>query len=86
MGALAIGVFALRLIVERWGSERITAYTPLIGGAIEVAWLFAFWVCVLESWRTARPLRREPWFWVGTVLALTPPVADFCRYLIVSSL
>jgi serine/threonine protein kinase len=81
LGLLAVVVFGLRFLVESWGGEGVSAYTPIVGGAIEVAWLYALWVCVLESWRTARPLRRPPWCWLGAVLALAPPVAEFCRFL-----
>jgi serine/threonine-protein kinase len=54
---------------------------PLVGGLIEIAALLLLWVSILEAWRTARPMWREPALWIGFALALVPPVSEFLVYL-----
>ncbi len=81
IGALAIAVYGVRRLLEDGGFAWATRYMPLLGGIIEVAALFLFWASVLEAWRTARPLRREPFLWAGCALALLPPVLELLRAL-----
>ena len=59
----------------------MSTYLPLIGGLIEVVALLLLWVSILQAWRTARPLHREPALWLGFALALVPPIAEFLVYL-----
>jgi serine/threonine-protein kinase len=74
IGVAALLVYGLRMWLQTRGFHRATQYFPLVGGLLEVAALFYFWVAVLEGWRTSRPLHREPLLWVGCLLALYPPV------------
>lgn len=80
-GALAMGVYLLRLLLETAGTLRPSSYVPLLGGALLVAVLYLFWCAVLEGWRTSRSLRREPLLWLGAALALIPPVVELFRAL-----
>jgi hypothetical protein len=43
--------------------------------------VYLVWVAVLEALRTARPLRREPWLWLATVVSLIPPAISSLRLL-----
>ncbi len=80
-GALAMGVYLVRRLLEGGGLRWPSRYIPLLGGAILVAVLFFFWCAVLEAWRTSRPLRREPLLWLGAALALIPPLIELFRAL-----
>jgi serine/threonine-protein kinase len=79
-GAAAATLYAVRRIAAPAGAFW-TAYVPIVGGALELGIVFLVWVAVLEAWRTSRSLWREPWLWLGIVLALVPPVTDLLRYL-----
>jgi serine/threonine-protein kinase len=80
-GAIALIVYGARKYLEALGYAWATIYIPILGGAIEIAILFFFWVSILEAWRTARPLRREPMLWLGFGLALLPPAVELILYL-----
>jgi hypothetical protein len=56
-------------------------YAPIVGGGVLVAALYWLWVSILQAWRTSRPLRREPWMWVGFGLGLIPPAVELLLYL-----
>ncbi len=80
-GVLAMIVYAIRLFLENGGHRWASVYVPILGGLIEVAALFLFWMTVLEGWRTSRPLYREPFLWLGCALALYPPVHQLLLFL-----
>ncbi len=77
LGMAALAVYLLRKWLESMGQTWASIYSPLIGGLLEVCWLFAFWTCILESRRVARSLRREPLLWISAIAALLPPVREF---------
>ena len=79
MGLLSCAVYLFGRIYE--GHGPAATYLPLIGGLIEVVALLLLWVSILECWRRARPLYREPAMWLGFALAIVPPVAEFFVYL-----
>jgi serine/threonine-protein kinase len=81
-GIVAVSVYALRLLFEGRGFEWAFAYIPIVGGVIEIAVVFLFWMAILQAWRASRPLRREWRLWVGALLALVPPVADLAAYVL----
>jgi hypothetical protein len=80
IGVFALAVYSIRILLQRHGYGW-ARYIPVLGGVIEVAALFYFWMSVLEGWRTSRPLRREPLLWLGCVLALYPPVLELLAFL-----
>jgi serine/threonine-protein kinase len=81
-GIVAVSVYALRLVFEGRGLEWAFAYIPIVGGVIEIAVVFLFWMAILQAWRASRPLRREWRLWLGALLALVPPVADLAVYVL----
>ena len=82
VGIVSVTVYALRLLFEGRGVEWAFAYIPIVGGVIEIAVVFLFWMAILQAWRASRPLRREWRLWVGALLALVPPVADLAAYVL----
>ncbi len=80
-GAAALGVYGIRRLLDAGGHVWAALYMPVLGGFIEVVMLYLFWCTVLEGWRTARPLRREPLLWLGCLLALIPPVHELVKAL-----
>ena len=82
MGVAAVLVYAFHKWLESRGHVWASTYSPIVGGAIEVAALYFLWMSILEAWRTARPLLRERLLWFGFGLALVPPVIEFARYVI----
>ena len=80
IGVLALAVYSVRILLQRRGYGW-AGYIVLLGGVIEVAALFYFWMSVLEGWRTSRPLHREPLLWLGCALALYPPVLELLAFL-----
>jgi serine/threonine-protein kinase len=82
VGIVSVSVYALRLVFEGRGFEWAFAYIPILGGVIEIAIVFLFWMAILQAWRASRPLRREWPLWAGAVLALVPPVADLAAYVL----
>jgi serine/threonine-protein kinase len=81
VGIVSVSVYALRLLLEGRGFEWAFAYIPIVGGVIEIAVVFLFWMAILQAWRASRPLRREWRLWLGALLALVPPVADLAAYV-----
>ena len=77
-GLLAVAIYLILLWLE---GNVITVYIPILGGLIEVAALFFLWVSILQAWRTARPLRREPMMWIGFAITVLPPVIETLRKL-----
>jgi len=43
--------------------------------------LFVFFTGMLQAWRAARPLSREPLLFAGIALALLPPIWEFSRFI-----
>jgi eukaryotic-like serine/threonine-protein kinase len=80
-GVVAVSVYGLRKVLEAEGFKWVPRYVPIVGGGIEIAALLFFWITVLEAWRTSRPLRREPFLWLGFLLALIPPVHELFLYV-----
>jgi len=72
-------LYAVRVWVERSGRGWIVEYAPAVSGPLLTAVLFFLWVSILNSWRIARPLRREPLLWIGFALALLPPTYELVR-------
>jgi len=82
IGILSVSVYALRLLFEDRGAPWAFAYIPILGGVIEIAVVFLFWMAILQAWRASRPLRREWRLWLGALLALVPPVSDLAAYVL----
>ena len=82
IGILSVSVYALRLLFEDRGAQWAFAYIPILGGVIEIAVVFLFWMAILQAWRASRPLRREWRLWLGALLALVPPVSDLAAYVV----
>lgn len=74
-------LYGLRLAFEAGGSVWWSPYVPILGGLLEVAAVFLFWLTALEAARTSRPLVREGWLWAGTALALLPPALDLAAFV-----
>jgi hypothetical protein len=74
-------LFGLHLVLERTGWRPLVAYIPILGGILELVMVYLVWVAVLEALRTARPLRREPWLWLGALISLLPPVISSLRVI-----
>jgi serine/threonine-protein kinase len=81
LGITSLGVYVLRVLLEGRGFAPLFAYVPILGGLIEIATLFFFWIAVLQAWRASRPLRREWRLWAGLGLALVPPVSDLAAFV-----
>jgi hypothetical protein len=81
LGVVAVVVYGLRRLLEDRGFGPAFVYVPIVGGLIELAAVFGFWVAVLQAWRASRPLRREWPLWTGVLLALVPPVTDLLAYV-----
>ena len=81
-GLVSVSVYGLRVLLEDSGFAPAFAYVPILGGVIEIATLFFFWMAILQAWRTSRPLRREWALWTGAFLALVPPVVDLATYVL----
>jgi hypothetical protein len=75
-GMLALAVYLCLLYLE---GRQVAVYLPVLGGVIEVAALFFLWVSILQAWRTARPLLREPMMWIGFAISALPPVIETLR-------
>jgi len=80
-GAAAGFLFAAGKLMEGGGASRLLAYKPVLGGLMELAMLACFWTSILQARRTARPLAREPFLWIGLLVALVPPAVDLFLYL-----
>ena len=74
-------LFVLRLLLQRSSARSLATYIPVLGGVLELGMLYLFWMVVLDALRTHRPLRREPWLWLGVALSLLPPVVSALRSL-----
>ena len=74
-------LFLVHLVLERTALRSLVIYIPILGGMLELAMVYLVWVAVLECLRTSRPLRREPWLWVGALISLVPPVVSSFRLL-----
>jgi hypothetical protein len=72
-------LFALHLLLERTGFRPVVVYLPILGGILELVMVYLVWVAVLEALRTSRPLRREPWLWLGAAVSLIPPAISSFR-------
>jgi eukaryotic-like serine/threonine-protein kinase len=81
MAVVLNALFALHLVLERTALRPLVIYIPILGGMLELGMVYLVWVAVLEALRTSRPLRREPWLWLGAVISLLPPVVSTLRLL-----
>jgi len=82
LGLVGGGTYALRRLLESRGSAGLLShFPPLLGGLFEAAALFVFFTGMLQAWRTARPLAREPLLFVGLLLLVVPPAGELWRYL-----
>ena len=72
-------LFLVHLVLERTALRSLVIYIPILGGVLELAMVYLVWVAVLECVRTSRPLRREPWLWVGALISLIPPAVSSFR-------
>lgn len=81
LGVVGIVIYGLRKGMEAIGQIWAAIYVPILGGILEIAVLYFLWCAILQAWRLGRPLRREPWMWVGLTLALLPPVSELLLYL-----
>ena len=81
LGAGALGLWLVRCGLESVGIVGPSVYMPVLGGGFELIVLFAFFSGMLECWRTARPLSREPLLFGGLALALVPPTYEFVSFL-----
>jgi serine/threonine-protein kinase len=83
VAGVVLAAFAFKLVMVRLGWPSAATYVPVLGAVLELMVLFWVWLAVLESRRTARPLRREPMLWVGLGLALLPPAVEFVQVLFI---
>jgi serine/threonine-protein kinase len=81
LAAVIVAVFFVRLALDRSGASQASSYVPVLGGVLELAVVYLFWMGVLEGRRTGRGLRREPLFWLALGLSLFPPLVSFARML-----
>jgi eukaryotic-like serine/threonine-protein kinase len=75
-------LFVLHLVLERTALRPYVIYLPIVGGILELFMVYLVWLTVLEAWRVSRPLRREPWLWAATLLALVPPATSSVRLML----
>ena len=81
LAAVINAIYVGRLVLEHFGAGSAASYAPVIGGVIEMAMLYVFWMTVLEALRVGRALRREPWLWLGLGWSLVPPGTAFIALL-----
>ncbi len=74
-------LFAAHLALERTAFRPFVIYIPILGGMLELAMVYLVWVAVLEGLRLSRPLRREPWLWLGAAVSLIPPLVSSYRLI-----
>jgi serine/threonine-protein kinase len=84
---LGLGIACLlTYLARRWlqahGATTAVAYSPVVGGLLELAVLYIYFSAMLQAWRTQRSLAREPLLFVGLGLALLPPAVEFVSYLV----
>jgi serine/threonine-protein kinase len=82
VGLACVATYVARRWLEATGFGRISLYAPLVGGILELAALFYLFLGMLQAWRTARPLSREPVLFGGLALALAPPTIEFATFLV----
>jgi eukaryotic-like serine/threonine-protein kinase len=82
MALVLNALFAVHLVLERTALRSIVIYIPILGGMLELFMVYLVWVAVLEALRVSRPLRREPWLWLGALISLIPPVVSSYRLLV----
>jgi serine/threonine-protein kinase len=81
MALILNALFALHLLLESTSLRSVVIYIPILGGMLELGMVYLVWVAVLEALRTSRPLRREPWLWLGALVSLLPPLISSFRLL-----
>ena len=83
LSVVTMVAYAVRLatVTRPEDATHWAAFMPFFGGLLEVVVLYATVLSVLEATRRHRPLRREPWVWVGQGIALVPPICEFFRTL-----
>ena len=81
MALVLNALFAVHLVLERTALRPFVIYIPILGGMLELTMVYLVWVAVLEALRVSRPLRREPWLWLGALISLIPPVVSSYRLI-----
>jgi len=81
VGMACVATYAISKWLENRELSRVSLYTPLVGGLLELAALFFLFAGMLQAWRTARPFSREPALFGGMALALVPPTIEFATFL-----
>jgi serine/threonine-protein kinase len=81
VGTFALAAYGVRNWLEVSGYDSVARYIPVVGGLIEVAVVFLFWVAILETLRTGRALQRQLGTFAGVGLALVPPIVELGLYL-----
>jgi hypothetical protein len=81
MALILNALFVVHLVLEQTALRSFVIYIPILGGILELAMVYLVWVATLEALRTSRPLRREPWLWLGALISLLPPTISFARLL-----
>jgi eukaryotic-like serine/threonine-protein kinase len=81
MALILNALFVVHLVLEQTALRSFVIYIPILGGILELAMVYLVWVATLEALRTSRPLRREPWLWLGALISLIPPTISFARLL-----
>jgi eukaryotic-like serine/threonine-protein kinase len=81
MALILNALFVVHLVLEQTALRAFVIYIPILGGILELAMVYLVWVATLEALRTSRPLRREPWLWLGALISLLPPTISFARLL-----
>ena len=81
MALVLNALFAVHLLLERTALRPFVIYIPILGGILELGMVYLVWVAILEAWRSSRPLQKEPWLWLATLISLLPPAISSLRLL-----
>ncbi len=76
-GAASLGVWGVLQLLLTTGRDGLAQYFPVLGGLVLLWLVFRSWLVVLAARRTGRRLRREPRFWLGLGIGLSPPIIEF---------
>jgi serine/threonine-protein kinase len=81
MALVLNALFVVHLLLERTALRPFVIYIPILGGILELGMVYLVWVAILEAWRSSRPLQKEPWLWLATLISLLPPAISSLRLL-----
>lgn len=81
LGVVSCLVWIARRAAQHRGFVGPAIYAPFSGSLLELYSLNLFFLAMLHAWQTARPLRREPWLFVGFGRVLVPPASEFLRFV-----